>query len=812
MVETLWHDVRYGLRLLRVSPLFTATAVASLAIGIGANTTIFSIASALLQRPLPGVSEPARLVDIGRTQSGRGFDTTSYPNYREIRERATLLSDVYAYQVEPQPISLGEAAEAERIFGAPVSGNYFRALSTRPARGRFLTDADDRADAAPVAVISFGLWQRRFGGVGQEAVGRVVSFNMRPITIVGIAPHGFQGTTLLRADAWIPLEQLSAAIPRFDPAMLHNRRGVWLLLGGRLKPGATVTQANAELHGIGEQLERAYPDENRGKGLRVMPSAVVPGRTDVVAGFLGVLMLIVSLVLLAACVNLAGMVLARASTRGREIAVRLAIGANRARLVRQLITETAILFVGGCAAALLLTRWLTSLLLSLMPALPLPIGIDMPVDWRVQLFAAGVSLVAAVLSGLAPALQASGPDLVPALKSDSATRGGRLRLRSVFIVAQVTVSLVLVIAGALFVRALVRAASIDPGFIQRNVDVVTLDLSLSGYGEADALAFANRALERVRALPGVQAASFTVDLPLDGGRLGLGRLRVPGQQPPNGMDWLPADWNAVSSDHFTTLGIPLLRGRDFTAADGKSAPAVIIVNEAMARSVWHTTDVIGRQFEDDKKTRITIVGVAADAQLMELGAKVEPYVYVPLAQRYTPRASLLVRSTAAGMIPQVRTLLHDLNPNLPVTNAMPLEQVTAITFVPQRLAGAVAGSLGVIVLLLSAIGIYGVTSYSVSRRTREIGIRMALGADGARVLRLVVRQGLVLTAAGIGFGLAAGAAAAQVLRSLLFGISALDPIAFAGAALLFFVVAAGASYLPARYATRVDPMTALRAD
>jgi putative ABC transport system permease protein len=811
--ETAWQDVRYGFRLLRRSPLFTITAALSLAIGIGANTTIFSVASAMLLRPLPGLAEPDRLVDIGRTQNGQGFDTISYPNYRDVRERVTMLSDVLAYRIEPQPISLGDGQDAERIYGAPVSGNYFRTLGTNAVRGRLFTDEDDRMGGPGVAVISYELWQRHFGGAA-DTVGRSITFNGHQVAIVGITPPGFQGTTLMRADAWLPLSLASIGTPRFGQRLFGDRRAVWLVMSGRLKPGVSLAQANAELTAIAAALQKEYPEANRGKGLRAMRIALIPGQIDVVAGFLGVLLGIVALVLLVACVNLAGMLLARATSRRREIAVRLAIGANRSRLVRQLITETLVLFAAGCGLGLLLTRWLTGLLLAVLPTLPVPIGVDITVDWRVMAFAIGISFVAAILSALAPALQASKPDLVPALKVEGAGRGGRLRLRSAFIVAQVSISLVLVIAGGLFVRALGRAASIDPGFDQSNVDVVTMDLSLSGYKDPDAIAFAARFLDRVRALPGVQAASFTADLPLDGGRMGLGSLRVPGVTPPAGLDSFPADWNSVSPDQFKTLGIGLVRGRDFTDQDTATAPGVIIINEAMARSVWNTTDVIGRQFEADMNTRrtLTVVGVAPDTQVITLGGKVGPYVYVPMAQQYMSRVSLLVKSAGGGMIPKVRALVRELNPNLPVTTAMPLEEVTALTLIPQRIAGAVAASLGVVVLLLAAIGLYGVTSYSVSRRTREIGIRMALGADRSMVLRLVIRQGLVLTAIGVALGLAAGAAGAQVLQSLLFGISALDPLAFGGAALLFGIVSLAASYLPARRATQVDPMVALRAE
>jgi putative ABC transport system permease protein len=579
----------------------------------------------------------------------------------------------------------------------------------------------------------------------------------------------------------------------------------------------TLGQANAEVRTIGATLEKDYPDANRGKNFSAVRTSVFPGEIELVSGFLAVLLGIVGLVLIAACVNLAGMLLARAATRRREIAVRLAIGAGRARLLRQLVTETLVLFLAGGAAGLLLTQWLTRLLLAMLPSLPVPIGVDFVVDWRVLAFAAALSLAAAVFCGLAPALQASKADLVPALKMDAEQRGGPARLRSAFIVAQVMVSLVLVVAGALFVRALGRAARIDPGFDQRGVDVVTLDLSLSGYREADALAFADRLLGRVRALPAVEQATLTVNLPLSGNRMGLGRLRVPGLKPPNGETAFPADWNAVSSDYFATLRMPLVAGRDFTPQDVAGAPGAIIINEAMARSVWHTTDVLGRQFEsddgpDNKPLTLTVVGVAPDAQVYTLGKRAGPFVYVPLAQRYVPRVSLLVKSTAGSLIPQVRMLARELNPNLPVINAMPLEQVTAILLIPQRIAGALAASLGVVVLLLAAIGIYGITSYSVSRRTREIGIRMALGANRGAVMRLVVWQGVMLTAAGMALGLAAAAAGAQLIRTLLFGVSALDPLAFGGAALVFAAVSLAASYVPARRAMNVDPTIALRAE
>ncbi len=815
MPDTLLQDVRYALRLLRRSPLFTATAALSLAIGIGANATIFSVVSAMLLRPLPGLAQPSHLVDIGRTQDGSGFDTVSYPNYRDVRVRATTLSDVYAYRVEPQPISLADGREAERIYGAVVSGNYFRSLGTTAIRGRLLNDADDRTGGPSVAVISHEFWQRRFGAA-EDTVGRTVTFNGVPVAIVGITPPGFQGTTLMRSDAWLPLSMSAVAAPRFSERLFESRESVWLVMGGRLKPEATLAQANAELESIAKALQREYPDANQGKGLTALSTAVVPGQQKIVTGFLALLLALVGIVLLVACVNIAGMLLARAAARRREIAVRLAIGASRVRLVRQLLTETVVLFSAGCGLGLFLSQWLTTALLSLLPQLPVPVGIDITVDWRVVVFAVAVSFVCAVLFGLAPALQASRPNLVPALKIDGlGGNGGRLPLRSAFIVGQVTMSLLLIIAAGLFIRALGRAAGIQPGFDQTNVDVVSMDVSLSGRSRADAVAFSRTLLDRVRSLPGVRSAAFTADLPLDGGRMGLGSLRAPGVQAPGGRDGFDADWNVVTPQFFRTLNIGLVRGRDFSDQDVAEAPGAIIINEAMARRVWGTTDVIGRQLTGDDNEgpgRWTVVGIASDAQLISLGATVQPYVYVPLSQRYLPRLSLVVKSAHGSTIPQVRTLVRELDPNLPVTVAMKLSDVTSIGLIPQRVAAAVAGSLGVVVLLLAAVGIYGVTLYAVNRRTREIGVRMALGADRQSVVRLVLRQGLALTAIGVVIGLVAGAAGAQVLRSLLFGISALDPVAFGGAALLFGLVSLVASYLPARRAARVDPMVALRAE
>jgi predicted permease len=814
MIDPWLHDIRFALRLLRRSPLFTTTAVLSLAIGIGANTTIFSVASAMLLRPMPGLAEADRLVDVGRSSRGATFDTVSYPNYVDIRDRVTQLTGVYAHQIEPSPMSLGGGGEAERVYGTLVSGNYFQTLGTAPAAGRLLRpDDDSRSGAHAVTVLSHDLWIRRFGS-DPAIVGSAVAINGHPFTVVGVAAPGFQGTTLLKGDLWVPLAALPLAQPDRQATLFDARRATWLFMGARLAAGASLAHANAELDAISAALQQEHPRTNERMAFRAAPIAVVPGMTGMMAGFIGLLMGIVTLLLLIACVNLAGMMLARGAARSREIAVRLAIGAEPGRIARQLLTETAVLFVLGGIAGLVLSRWLTGLLLSLLPQLPVPLSIDITIDWRVVTFTVTLSLVAAVLCGLAPAIQARRTSLVPALKSD--TPGGpraRLRLRSVFVVGQVTMSLVLVIAAGLFVRALNRAATMPTGFDQSNMDVVALDLSLGRLDAGTGRAFARQLVERTKALPGVVSATIAVDLPLDGGRMGFGTVRIPNAPSALADGGFPADWNIVEPGFFRTLGVRLVRGRDFDERDSPAGTPVVIVNEAFARAAWPGQDAIGRRFETDTTEgirQVTVVGVADDARFMSVAEPAAPYVYAPLSQVYNGRINLLVKTAGPSAIPAVRTLVRSLNSNLPVTEAMPLSEITALNTIPQRIAGAIAGTLGIVGMLLAAMGIYGVTAYAVSRRTREIGIRMALGAGSREVMALVLRQSAALTAIGVALGLVLAAAGAQVIQSLLYGISGADPVTFGGACAVFAAIALVATWVPARRALAVDPVVALR--
>jgi predicted permease len=828
MLDSWLQDLRYGARLLRRNPVFTLTAAASLAIGIGANTTIFSIANALLFKTPVGVVEPGRLVDVGRSQDGSGFDNGSYANYLDIRSRNTVFSDIYAYKTGAEPMSLGAADGAERIYGDLVSVNYFSILGTRAHIGRlFMPEDGDQPGTTPFAVLSHHFWRRRFNG-DPAVVGRSLQLNGHPFTVIGVAPEGFHGTTVLTTDVWVPVTMVGDLSARRSASILTSREAVFLVMGARLKPGITIGQAQAELATIARALEREYPDANRGKGLQVLPSAPIPGNAAPVAAFIAVLMGLVALVLAIACANVAGVLLARASGRRREIAVRLAIGAGRGRLIRQMLIESSLLFLIGGAAGLVLARIMTTALVSLLPTLPIPLDVSLPLDARVLGFTLALSLVAAVLSGLAPAFHASSAEVVPGLKADAQGGPERLRLRNAFVISQVAFSIVLVIGAGLFVRALQRASSIDPGFDASGVELAFLDLSLSGYTESTGPVFAQQLIERVRTLPGVRDATMSAMMPLGMSRMGLGGLSLPGAPipapgppgpPPPG--WLNADWNVVEPDYFKTMKMPLVSGRDFTAGDRRGAPWVVIVNETAARQMWPNQSPLGqvlihhvdRRGTADSLRPMTVIGVAKDAKYASLGEGTTAFVYVPMQQQYIPRTTIVARANdGRRLAADIRTLVASMNPNVPVVNAQTLEEYGSLGLIPQRIAASVAGSLGIVGLLLAAIGIYGVTAFMVTSRTREIGIRMALGARKGAVVHLVLRQGMMLTVAGAAIGLLLAAGASRLLGSLLFGVGAIDPVTFIGSAALFCAIGLAACYGPARRATEIDATEALRAE
>jgi len=586
-----------------------------------------------------------------------------------------------------------------------------------------------------------------------------------------------------------------------------------------LKRGVSARQAQAELENIGRGLEREFPDDNRGKGLRVVASSPIPGNGAPVAAFLAVLMGIVGLVLAIACANVAGVLLARATARRREIAVRLAIGAGRARLVRQMLVEATLLFLIGAGAGLALARVMTTMLVSLLPTLPVPVDVSLPLDARAMAFTLGLSLVAAVLSGLAPALHASRAEVLSSLKSDAQGGPERLRLRHAFVVSQVAFSIVLVVGAALFVRALQRAADVDPGFDPRGVELASLDLALGGYTDQTGRVFARDLVQRVRELPGVASATLSAMVPLGGGGLGLGGLSVPGVTPPQGRRFFDADWNVVTPGYFATMKMGLAAGRDFTDTDRERAPSVVIVNETAARRWWGTLDVVGKTLiqqdgrpgAPDAMRTLTVVAVARDSKYRSLGEDPRPFVYVPLQQQYMSRTTIAARSTQGQRLAaDLRKLLASMNPNLPIVTAQTLEDYASLGLVPQRVAASVSASLGIVGFLLAAIGIYGVTAYMVTSRTREIGIRMALGAQSRDVVRMVLRQGMTLALIGVAIGLTLAAGVSRALGSLLFGVGPADPLAFGGSAAAFCLIGLAACYVPARRATEIEATEALR--
>jgi len=820
-IEDLRRDIRHAARLLRRSPLFTLTAVVSLAIGIGATTTVFTIVSAVLFRPPAGVVEPARLVDVGRARLRLGFGPSSYPDYLDLRQRTTMLDGVYAYSRFSQPMTIGDGGDlgAESVSGSIVSGNYFTVLGAAPAAGRLFTAADgEQPWASPVVVLSHRFWMRHFNG-DPSIAGRRVTLNGHAFTIVGVAAEGFHGTGIRALDLWVPANMV-AAVTSPGSTALRDRTVNWLQIGGRLKPGASLSQAAAEIEVIGFALAAEHPEENRDAGLRLTRLSPVPGSGGPLVAFLTLLMALVSFVLIVACANVAGILLARATARRQEMAMRLAIGAGRGRLVRQLLTETLLLFAIGGAAGLLFARAMTSVLVSRLPSLPVPVDVSLALDGRVVAFATVLLLVAALASGLAPAFHATKAEVLPGLRNDS-DRVGRLRLRHAFVVGQVALSLVLIICGGLSLRALQRAASIDPGFDPHGVELASIDLQQAGFTSAAGMLFARTLLERIHQLPDVQQATIASTVP-GGFEVWRQTVRVPGGVSPDG-DVFAVDWNVVAPGYFATLRTPLA-GRDFTDGDRDGAPRVAIVSEAAARQFWpgheavgkyllqHTPNPHGGANGAGAMVPLQVVGVARDIQSTSLVDGISgPAVYTPLDQQYVSRLTIAARTARGQRIAdQLRALLASMNPNIAIATSETLEDAVALGLTPQRIVASVSSVLGLVGLALAAIGIYGVTAYAVTRRTREIGIRIALGAGTVDVVAMVLREGLALTLIGSALGLLLAAGVGQVLAGFLFGIPPIDPVTFMATTVLFIAIGLAACYVPVRRAARIDPTQALR--
>jgi predicted permease len=820
MFDLLSQHVRYGARALARSPIFALVAVFSVAIGTGATTGIVTLVDTMLLRPPPGVGHAERLVVVGRTQDGKGFDNFSYPAFAAYRT-ARSLSGLAALENAPQTVSLAGSSGGEPMHVSTVSGNLFNVLEARAAQGRFFAnDEDDAPGAKPVLVLSYAYWQRRFGA-DPSILGRPLVLNGTPFTVIGVAAQGFQGPFAAAPDGWVPL---AAATYLGTPASMYNEpAGVWLMAVGRLAPNASLDQAQAELATITARLARDNPNAYKGKGIAVERASLFPGDMQAaIGGFLALLFAVAGLVLVIASTNVAGMLLARAAARRREIAVRLALGASRAQLVGQLVVEGLLLFGAAGAAGLVIAHWMVRGLLALLPRLPVSIALDPRLDWRVLLFALVLALGTGLVAGLVPALQSTRPDLVPALKAGAGGGDGtgRQRLRSGLLVTQIAFSMVLLMVAGLFARTLQHARGIDPGFDPVGVSVTALDFGTANYSEPRGRQAAAVMLGQVRTLPGVRGAALSAMLPLGGGGLGLGPLAVPGREPADPREGGPdADWDVVSPEYFATLGIPLLRGRDFTEADRAGVGDVAILNEAFAAALFPGEDPVGRTLINTGPTpsesrTLTVIGVVRNARYRFLGEAQRNFIYVPLSQRYFARANVLVKMAAGVPIPDaaVRRIVAGVDPALPILRQEALSDQMAVALLPQRLALLVSGGLGLVALLLALLGIYGVTAYGVSQRTREIGVRLALGAPRTHVLGLVLRQGLVLAGVGVLLGALAGFGATRALRGLLYGVAPADAVALGGAAALLALAALVASWVPARRAARVDPVIALRAE
>jgi predicted permease len=812
MIADLWQDLRYGLRMLRKSPGFTLVAVLSLTLGIGANTAIFSLINTALLRPLP-IAKPEQLVALNNAGSNHTFPTFSYPNYKDFRDRNEAFSDLIGYRFTP--ISLSHDGINERLWGYEVTGNYFAALGVNAALGRLISSDDDAVPgASPVAVVSYKGWQQRFGGE-PGIIGRDVIVNGRSYTIIGVAPQGFYGTEIIAApDMWFPVAmqaQLEIGSKWLDDRGVEN-----LFVQARLKPGVSVAQAQTALNDVALQLEREYPVENEDKRVALSPPGLIGNAfRGPVLGFAGLLMVVVGLVLLLACTNLANLLLARAADRRREIAVRLALGASRARLVRQLLTESLLLACGGGALGLLLAFKLVGLAVGFKLPIDVPLTIDLHMDYRVFIFTCLISLATGVLFGLLPAWQATKTDLVPALKDEFSFGGYRRSwLKNSLIVFQVALSLVLLIGGGLMLRGLRQAQTIELGFTPQHAGEVSFDLRLQGYDEARGKEFQKRLLERVRALPGVQSAGIADLAPVD---LHFSRDRVFIEgQPLERLTNVPVTMvNRASPGYFEAMDTRIVRGRDFTEHDDEKATRVAIINETFARRFWPGEDPIGKRFSQGgpESPKREVIGVVQDGKYAGLNEDPKPFFSRPMWQTYSGATTLIVRGAAdpQGLIALVRNELQQLDPHLPLASRTLVERMN-LPLMPARIAASVLGGFGLLALALAAIGIYGVMSYSVAKRTHEIGIRMALGAQRADVLKLVIGQGLTLTIIGMAIGSLAALALTRAMKSLLFGVSATDPSTFVGVAVLLAGVALLASYIPARRASRVDPMVALRCE
>jgi predicted permease len=810
-MTTIWQDVRYGFRVLLKARGFSFIAILTLGLGIGANSTIFSWINATLLHPIPGMTHPTEVVSVGRGGPSEGY-SLSYADFKDLRDRNHSFSGLTASGL--WPMSLTGQGKPQRVWATLVSANYFEVLGVRPILGRaFLPAEEATINGAPVAVISYRLWQQRFGG-DPAIVGATVHINTHPFTIVGVAPRLFQGSsTGLRAEIWLPIMMAPELGPDGnDP--VTNRGMSWLQVLGRLRPGITRDRAQAEMTAIFQQIAKDYPEEHKGTAQMTLYPLwrARNGANAFFSVLLPILMALAGVVLLLACANIANLILARGVSRRKEVAIRLSLGASRIRLVRQLLVENLILAAGGGALALAATVWTAHSFMSMAPVSDLPIWVEVHVDRSVLLATIAFSILTCALFGILPALRASALSPSSVLKDESGGLGGgrrKARLSNALAVAQISLSLFLLVAAGLFIRSFRAEQNYDAGFNSHNVLLESYDLFPAGYNEAASIVFDQQALEKIRALPGVRAVSIANWTPLGFNEstddfLPEGYVAGPHESVDAGVC-------TVSPGYFSVMEIPLLDGRDFTSADSEKSQKVVIVNQALAERYWHGQQAVGKRMKIEGGWA-TVIGIARTSEYFDLNEKPRPFIYLPLYQFYSPIAILHVRTAGDPLssAAAVTQAIHALNADLPVFDVGTLERRAKASSFVQRMAGTFVGAFGVVAFVLAGVGIYGVIAYSTRQRTHEIGIRMALGARPSDVLRLVLGQGTRIALFGLSIGLALSLGLARFMSSLLFGVSASDPLTFIAVVLLLGLVALLAIYIPARRAMRVDPLIALR--
>ena len=796
-MEALWQDLRYGIRMLFKHPGFTAIAVVTLALGIGANTAIFSVVNAVVLRPLP-FEDPERIIRMWGKFSQGDHASTSPPDFLDYRAQNSTFEEFAAMM--SSSYNLTGDAEPERIIAADVTTNFFRALGVKPVQGRAFSPEEEQLGLSRVAMISEGLWRRRFGGV-LPITGKTLTLDGRSYTVVGVASNAAR--LLEDTEVWVPLT--------FDHPMMKVRRFHFLRTIGRLKPGVSLQQAQADLDAVAMGLERQYPDSNKTWRLRL-----VPLREELLGDIrtgLYVLLGAVAFVLLIACANIANLLLARAAGRQKEIAIRSALGARPMRLIRQLLTESIVLSTAGGAVGLLLAVWGTALLVKMTPDTIARVN-EIGVDNRVLGFTLLLSLLSGVIFGLVPAFQTSRPDLTESLKEGgkgTVAGMGNNRTHSFLVVTEIALALVLLVGAGLLVQSFRRLQDVDPGFDAANTLTMRLFLPESKYGEPGRpRAFLSQVLERVAALPGVKAVGTTTHLPMRGG--GDTYFKIEGRPFEDPNQQVTALNPGISYDYLNAQGIRLLKGRPFTEQETKEPIKTVIINEAFARTYFPGEDPLRERLVIDMGESLTceIIGVTRDIKQFSLQSESAPTMYLPSIE--VGRASLVVRTAGdpLAITSAVRAAVQSVEKDQPIANVLSMEQILSSSVAEPRFRTLLLSVFAALALVLAGVGIYGVMSYAVARRTHEIGIRMALGARSGDTLKLVVGQGMTLALIGVAVGLAAAFALTRLLSSLLFGVSATDPLTFAVIALLLTSVATVACYIPARRATRVDQMVALR--